>query len=114
METAGTCSPAPRSDGQITVCRRPEYEIRYEDFDGFTLTHMEWHRPLTRAALKRAKSDAATLFELHGAPVHTMAVTPHAGDIAKHQKFVEALGFKFNRPIRCADGVDRGLFTRWE
>ena len=114
MEQAGISLPALRSDRQIVVCRRPEYEIRYEDFAGFTLTHMEWLKPLTKGAMKRAKSDADTLFELHGAPVHTMAVTPHAGDIAKHQKFVEALGFKFNRPIRCADGVDRGLFTRWE
>lgn len=91
---------------RVPVCRRPEYEITYENFEEVTFLHMEMKAPWTPRVRRQFQVDLNMLLALHGGP--GFVVSP-AGD-KKHHKFLSQFGFECVGPITMLDGSAKLIF----
>src|SRR5579863_37689 len=75
---------------KVPVCRRPEYEIAYEQYGEHTFCHVRFHVPWSPSVMRKYAADVQRLMALHGGPILACV------DLAdvKLQRFARLFGFE--------------------
>lgn len=95
------------NDPRVLVCRRENYNLRFESVSGMTFSHSTIWR-LSPSILKSWRRDWDTLFEMHGGPIYAMQ-NPTTGKPS--DKFLRFSGFEFWKTVSTQDGL-RNFFVR--
>lgn len=93
---------------KVPVCRRAEYTISLQDIEGTTWAHCDVRR-WSKDVARRLRADVDTLFEMQAGPVFALNEPP--GD-AKHQKFLELMGFELHKYLPSFTGEQVPIFRR--
>ncbi len=93
---------------KVPVCRRPEYEIMFEQFGAYTFAHARFFKPWTQEVKRKFKADADALVALHGGPLFVFIKN---GDV-KLRKFARMAGFRHAMNVVTFDGTPAEIMAR--
>lgn len=93
---------------KVPVCRRPEYTIFYELFDGLNFVHCDVFR-WSKSVARQMRFDMNTLQKLLGSDVYAVN-EPHGCE--KHQRFMKLMGFKYHGKLAASAGGFLYVFKR--
>lgn len=92
---------------KVTVCRRPEYEIQYEQIGEHTLVHVTVHQ-WTPASQASFAGDCDALQDLLNGPVMALCLLSDT----KLRKFCAKFGFEPVLDVVTADGAPAVILRR--